>query len=348
VSSSPLTQFEREAREQASVLAARTAPGWETARQAAKLLDRGDVDYLVVAARGTSDNAARYAQYLLGLRARLLVALAAPWLYESASPPRLDRGAVLAISQSGRSPDIAAVLSAARSQGRPAIAMTNDPASPLAEVADLVVPLLAGEERSVAATKTYLASLHAVAQLAAALDGDPDFTKWFDRLPGLVDAAAEELFGTRSRFDPLADASLLTVVGRGLQFPTVHETALKVRELSGIPAEAFSLPDLIHGPVAALGQTGAMWLISTQGREQPDAAALAELSRDIGVSVVVSDRDELVRAGDVGVKIPPGLPDWVAPMLGVVPAQAAALRLGEVRGVDIDRPHGLHKVTLTK
>ena len=344
----PLSQFEREAREQASVLAARTARGWEMAHQASELLTRGDVDYLVIAARGTSDNAARYAQYLLGSHARLVVALAAPWLYESKTPPRLARGAVLAISQSGRSPDIAAVLSAARAQGRPAIALTNDTASPLAEVADLVVPLLAGEERSVAATKTYLASLHAIAQLGAALAADPASAPWFERLPELVGSAVEEQFGTRSRFDPLGEASRLTVVGRGLQFPTVHETALKVRELSGIAAEAFSLPDLIHGPIAGLGRSGALWLISTAGRQQPDGRALEELRREIGVSVVVSDQDELVGAADVGVRIPPGLPEWLAPLLGVVPAQAAALRLGELRGVDIDRPHGLHKVTLTQ
>jgi len=343
----PLTDFEREAREQASVLAARTAPGWDTARQAADLLSRGDVGYLVVAARGTSDNAARYAQYLLGSDARLLVALAAPWLYERDSPPRLAHGAVLAISQSGRSPDIAAVVSAARAQGRPAIAMTNDPSSPLAELADLVVPLLAGEERSVAATKTYLASLHAIAQLAAALAPEPARVAWFDRLPEFVDTAVEEQFGARSRFDPLAEASLLTVVGRGLQFPTVHETALKVRELSGIPAEAFSLPDLVHGPIAALGPSGALWLISTAGREQPGADALAELSRDVGVRVVVSDHEELLAAADVRVTMPSGLPEWVAPLVAAIPAQAAALRLGELRGVDIDRPHGLHKVTLT-
>ena len=157
-----LSYLESEAREQGEMLAGRTAHGWEQARAAAGLLRRADVDYLVVAARGSSDNAARYAQYLLGLEARLPVALAAPWLYSSAAPPVLARGAVLAISQSGRSPDITGVVTAAREQGRPTIVLTNDPASPLAVGADVVVPLLAGVERSVAATKTYLASLHAI------------------------------------------------------------------------------------------------------------------------------------------------------------------------------------------
>lgn len=330
------------------MLAARTDHGWESARTASKQLARDDVDYLVIAARGTSDNAARYAQYLLGNDARLVVALAAPWLYESELPPRLERAAVLAISQSGRSPDVAAVLAAARAQGRPTIAITNDPRSPVGELAEVVVPMLAGEERSVAATKTYLASLHAIAQIASCLRGDEGRETWFARLPELIAAATDELFTTRRRFDPIARITLLTVVGRGLQFPTAYETALKVREVSAVPAEAFSPPDLIHGPIAALGQGGGLWIVSTAGREQPDEAAFETLAGGVGVTVAVSDRDGLVEAADVGVRIPPGIPEWAAPMLAVIPAQAAALRLGELRGVDVDHPFGLHKVTLTR
>ena len=154
-----------------------------------------DVDYLVVAARGTSDNAARYAQYLLGLCARLPVALAAPWLYSGDAPPLLSRGAVMAISQSGCSPDVIGVLAAGRAQSRPTVAITNDPDSPLAAEADVVVPLLAGVERSVAATKTYLASLHAIAQIALCLRPDPIDDGWFDGCPGSSPWSARQLEG---------------------------------------------------------------------------------------------------------------------------------------------------------
>jgi glutamine---fructose-6-phosphate transaminase (isomerizing) len=338
---SRLSQLEVEIREQGDVLAARTDAGWEPASRAADVLCRDDVDHLVIAARGTSDNAARYAQYLLGTEARLPVGLAAPWLYSSDSPPVLARGAVLAISQSGRSPDIIRVVSVARSQGRPTVAITNDVFSPLAAAADVVVPLLAGEERSVAATKTYLASLHAVAQITACLCWKAA-SGWFARVPELVSMMAEEQLATRSRFDKLERARLVTVVGRGLQFPTAYETALKVRELSGIPAEAFSLPDLMHGPIAAVRRSGAVWLVSTAGRERPEPIGFD------GVTVAVSDRDDLVAAADIGVLVEPGLPQWVAPMVAVIPGQAAALRLGELGGVDLDQPHGLRKVTLTR
>src|SRR5262249_31124509 len=160
------THLESEIREQGAALAARAEAGWEAAGEAAVLLACARIDQLVIAARGSSDNAARYGQYLLGLDGGLVVGLAAPWLYgHGHRAPRLPGAAVLGISQSGRSPDIVAVLEAARHQGRPTIAITNEPGSPLARIADVVIPLGVGEERSVAATKTYIASLHALAQL---------------------------------------------------------------------------------------------------------------------------------------------------------------------------------------
>jgi glucosamine--fructose-6-phosphate aminotransferase (isomerizing) len=341
------SQLEREIREQGDVLAARTSSAWESAERAADALRRADVDYAMIAARGTSDNAARYAQYLLGVMTRLPVGLATPWLYSSDTPPLLSRGALIAISQSGRSPDIVGVMQAARAQARPTIALTNDVASPLARATEIVVPLLAGEERSVAATKSYLASLHAIAQIAACLRPDLERTSWFERLPGLVSAAVEEQLAQRSRFDPLDGATLLTVIGRGLELASAHETALKVRELSGIPAEAFSLPDLIHGPIAALQSSGAIWTISTSGHHQPDRATLEQLRAVAGISVVVSDNADLLSLGDISIEMQSGLPQWVAPILAVIPAQAAALRLGERRGVNLDHPRGLTKVTLT-
>jgi glucosamine--fructose-6-phosphate aminotransferase (isomerizing) len=159
--------------------------------------------------------------------------------------------------------------------------------------------------------------------------------------------AADAHLEGRSRFDPLRRASLVTVVGRGLELATAYETALKLRELSGIPAEAFSLPDLIHGPVAGLRPSGAVWLLSTSGRDQPDQDALARIRRATGLSVAVTDAEDLLALADIGVRLEPQLPQWLAPILAVIPAQAAALRLGELRGADLDRPTGLEKVTLT-
>ena len=342
------THLEREIRAQPEVLARRLAPGRGAAERAAAVLREADVAQIVIAARGSSDNAARYAQYLFGLEARLPVALATPWLYGEEHPPLLRGAGVIAISQSGQSPDIVAVARTAREQHRPTVAITNDVDSPLAAAVDVVVPMLAGPERSVAATKTYLASLHALAQISEALHPDPERTAWFERLPERLRAWVDDQLDDRDRFDPLARASAVTVVGRGLQFSTAFETALKIRELSGIPAEAFSLPDLLHGPVAALPRGGALWQLGIGGRRQPDAAAFAALGRASAAAVAVSDDPEVLALADIPVAIDSDLPQWLGPLFAVVPGQAAALRLAELRGVDIDRPPGLTKVTLTR
>jgi glucosamine--fructose-6-phosphate aminotransferase (isomerizing) len=238
--------------------------------------------------------------------------------------------------------------------------LTNDLDSPLAAGADALLPLRAGPERSVAATKTYLCSLHAIAQLAACLSAAPGVAAgaglsaagrdhdWFERLPDLVSRVVEEQLDARSRFDPLDPLSLLTVVGRGLQLATAHETALKVRELAGMATEAFSVPDLMHGPVAGLSSRGGIWLVSTHGRAAPDVPTLNDLRTRTGLVVAVADHEELLEAADIAVRVPDEVPDWVAPIVAVLPGQVAALRLGELRGVDLDRPHALSKVTLTR
>jgi glucosamine--fructose-6-phosphate aminotransferase (isomerizing) len=340
------SRLEQEIREQGDVLRRRLEHDGDGAVRAARVLR--DVDHLVIAARGTSDNVARYAQYLLGRDARLLVSLAAPSLYgDPNGAPRLGRAAVAAISQSGQSPDVVGVLAAARAQGRPTLALTNDVESPLAAQADVVIPLLAGPERSVAATKTYVASLFAIAQVAEALAPQPGRGAMLAQLPSLVDALVEEQLAGRERFQPLGDAAFITVTGRGLQYGTAHETALKIRELTGIPAEAFSPPDLVHGPIAAVGGAAAVWLVATERPVAADVGALWDRLRGRARTLVAVARDpEVLAAADVAVALP-DVPDWAAAILAAVPAQAAALRLAEARGMDIDAPVGLEKVTRT-
>ena len=131
----------------------------------------------------------------------------------------------------------------------------------------------------------------------------------------------------------------MTVVGRGLQFPTAYETALKIRELSGIPAEAFSPPDLMHGPIAALGASGARLAGEHVRARAAGPGELDALARDAGLTVAVSDDDGVLAGADIGVADRrPGCREWLAPMVAVIPGQAAALRLGELRGVDARSP----------
>ena len=344
------TELEREMREQGGELASRAERGWADAKAAAELLGREDVDYLMVVARGSSDNAARYGQYLLGAEAGLTVALAAPWLFrQGRRPPSLARAAVLAISQSGQSPDVAAVLAAARDQGRPTLAITNDPASPMAALADVVIDLRVGPERSVAATKTYTASLHALAQITALLGASQDWREWLDRLPTIISETVDAQLESRRRFDPLAGFAPLTAVGRGLDYATAFETALKVRELSGRPAEAFSPPDLIHGPIAAIQGSTVLWAVSSGADTSPETLdAVQGVCVRAGLRIAVSADPRILALADIAVPIPKRLPAWAAAIVAIVPGQAAALRLAELDGIDVDAPHGLSKVTMTR
>jgi glucosamine--fructose-6-phosphate aminotransferase (isomerizing) len=336
------TLLESEIAAQGSVLAERAPGGQRAASHAARILSHEDVEHVVIAARGSSDNAARFAQYLFGEELGIQVGLAAPSLFRQVErAPRLAHAAAIGISQSGRSPDVVGVLAAASAQGRPTIAITGDTRSPLAAEADVVVPLLTGEERSVAATKTYLASLHAIVQIAEALAPTRARGEWLERLPALVDAMAGAMLDDRGRFDALLGAPHIAVTGRGLAFATAHESALKLRELTGIPAEAFSPADLMHGPIAALQRAGAAWLVDP-GDE------LGAIAARVATTVVVSADARALDRATIPILLPEGLPRWVAVILAVLPAQAAALRLAERHGVDVDRPHGLRKVTLTR
>src|SRR5205085_3326415 len=209
--------LERELREQPAALARLLERQGEHADKLATLLRRRDVRYLLIASRGSSSNAARYAQYLLGRASRVPVAFATPSLYTLyEQPPRLEGALVVGISQSGESPDVKAVVEEARRQGRPTIALTNAPESPLARAAEAVLPLEAGEERSVAATKTYLNSLGAIALLFAASTGDAQARLELERMPSHVAAQLEQSVRDVAAIDRYASIEGGTVVGRGI------------------------------------------------------------------------------------------------------------------------------------
>jgi glucosamine--fructose-6-phosphate aminotransferase (isomerizing) len=345
-----MSLLETEIREQPGIVASRARAGMSAAQEASALLRGASVSYLAVAARGSSDNAARFAQYLFGRHLGLATYLAAPSLYADERPPDMSDSAVLAISQSGQSPDIVRVLGVARDQGRPTIAFTNDPESPLAAQADVIVPLLAGPERSVAATKTYTATLHALGQLAVAL-GATELAADLTRLPDLLETTIAEAFDHSAlELSPRsgsASSPPLTAVGRGTGFATAAETALKIREVAGVRAESYPVPDLLHGPVAANGPDSNAWVICSPGH--PDGYwddVLATLVTG-GVRVfALVERDTRV-ASTTCIDLPAGLAGWVFDALAVVHGQVAALRLGEAGAVDVDRPRGLRKVTLT-
>lgn len=306
--------------------------------------------HAVIAARGSSDNVARYAKYVLGLRNRLSVALAAPSLPGIYGVvPRWDDALVIGVSQSGQSPDVVGVVEAATDRGHPAIALTNDPSSPLARAATMVVDIGAGEERAVAATKTYTASLLGMALVSIALDDASGAMSPWSELAAVPAALAATV---RAQPDTvpgwLVKGQHLVVAGRGLNHCTALESALKVRELTGIRAEGFSPPDLLHGPIAAVGPGSAALLI---GPAEPGIAGLWPLLdplRSTGARLVAATGEpELVEAVDHVLPLVAQPAPWLTPMTAVVAGQVLAMRLAAERGRDLDQPPGLQKVTRT-
>jgi glucosamine--fructose-6-phosphate aminotransferase (isomerizing) len=316
---------------------------------AAEEVRRRPPRYAVIAARGSSDNAARYAQHVLGRLCGLPVALATPSLHTVYDAPvRYTDGLVLGISQSGASPDVIAVLAAARAQGCVTVAITNDPGSPMAAAATHVIPLQTGVEASVAATKTYTTSLAAVAALAAAIAADEPRRR---ELAGVADAMERQLSRTAG-LDAAADAAAawqrLAVIGRGANYATAFEAALKIKELAAVAAEPASPADFLHGPVAMLdpGFPVLAVLPSARGGAAVRDVLAAAHGRDADITVIAGDDYAAAAPGERRLSVEPG-PEWLSPLCAVVPAQLLAVGAAEHRGVDVDRPAGLQKVTRT-
>lgn len=351
VDGAALDRLRREIGEQPEVAARllRSAAG-PVARVAEIARARG-VRYVVIAARGTSDNAALYAQYVLGLRNGLPVALATPSLTTLyGATPRYEDALVVAISQSGASPDVRAVVEAARAQGAPTVAITNDPRSPLAGAAELVVDLDAGEERSVAATKTYSAELVVIALLSVALDADGADRAALAALPGQLASALDVDAEAAAIARDQAGLDGVVVLGRGLGYATVREWSLKLKEIAGLPADPYSVADFMHGPSALLRPGGAVFTPVAPGRARDSLVAdLARLRDERGAELFVVSGDPDARAlGRWSLAVPTRHPEWLDPIIAIAPLHVHAVHLALARGIDPTRPHGLSKVTLTR
>ena len=320
-----------------------------TLAYAAEVQRQHSIKYVLIAARGTSDNAARYGQYLLGARNRLAVGLATPSLFSIyGQPPRLDEALVIGISQSGQSADIVAVLTEAKRQGAPTLALTNHVSSPLATQADHVIPLHAGEERAVAASKTYTAELMALAMLTCGLSGNRDDIDQLQHLPSAVREVLEQEATIAAAVERYRYLELCVVLGRGYNYATAFEIALKLKELSYLIAEPYSSADFMHGPVALISGDLPALVVAPSGRMFDTIQSFcAELQARGAELIVVSDNQELLDSATTPMPLPEGLPEWLSPIVAVVPGQLFALHLTLVKGHDPDQPRGLHKVTST-
>ena len=340
----------QEIHEQPDVIAQFAQEGHGAVEQLAVYMRDADIRQIVVAARGTSDNAARYAQYLLGASNRLPVMLTTPSLFTFYNrPPRFAPNTlVLGISQSGKSPDIVSVLAEGRRQGCMTAAITNSVESPLAEQADHIVELGAGEERSVAATKTYTAQLFAVGFLSAHLAGDNERIGLLRQAPNLLRQTLDmnsEVEGLAERYRYMRNC---VVVGRGFNYSTTFEIALKLKELTYTLAEPYSSADFLHGPVSLIEPAFPVIVVAPSGVLATEMGEFLGQLRSLEAELLCVSNDEtLLESGRTRFPFPP-VPEWLSPLLAIVPGQLFALYLSAARDYDPDRPRGLRKVTETR
>jgi glucosamine--fructose-6-phosphate aminotransferase (isomerizing) len=306
-------------------------------------------DYVIIAARGSSDHAATYAQYAWTAFGGYPVALATPSLhtmYQKA--PRMNNALVVGISQSGQSPDIIAVLEEGKRQGRPTLAITNDGSSPLAAMADHVIELHAGPERSVAATKTYLAQMVVMILFAAAWHGDRQRLTEVQQLPDIIATALQGNDEIAQRAERYRYMEECVVIGRGYNYSTSFELALKLKELTYVMATSYSSADFRHGPIATIDSGTPTILIMPTGATFQDMLELTgELQQRGAELLVISDSAQALAAAKTPLPLKEGVPEWLSPVPAIIPGQLLAMHLTISKGYNPDVPRGLNKITLT-
>jgi glucosamine--fructose-6-phosphate aminotransferase (isomerizing) len=341
--------FLREIEEQPAALLRLVEQSASFGRVAAEILERGATTIRMVG-HGSSDNAASYGVYAFGLLPRwtaLRDSISLTVYYGA----ELDMAGstVLALSQSGRTPDVVEYLVRARRAGAFTVALTNDPASALATAAEAVLPLEAGPEQAVAATKTYTNQVAALALLAAHAAGsgerfETDLRATAETMRALVPEVRDRITSIAVSF---AFAGRMFVIGRGAEFATAREIALKLLETCRVAAEPLTATDLAHGPVAALDPLFPVWAIASDDETLPAVLEAVERAHEAGATIIASGSAAgSVRGAAYSLPVPAPASPLLSPLLSVVPGQLFAWALARTKGLDPDEPRGLSKVTL--
>jgi glucosamine--fructose-6-phosphate aminotransferase (isomerizing) len=336
------TRMYREAAAAPAVVRSQLAANREALEELGDTLRSFAPRAVVTCARGSSDHAATYARYLIETRAGLLASSAAPSI-SSLYASKADFRSVLliVISQSGASPDLLAAANAAKAAGAFVLALVNVEGSPLAKVASRAIPLGAGTESSVAATKSYIASLSAIVQLVGNWTQDHELLRALDEAPERL-AAAWQLDWSAA-LESFRAASSLYVVARGLGLGVAQEAALKLKETCGLHAEAFSSAELRHGPLALVGRGFPVLALAQHDEALADVEALAAELAGVGADVLIAGSEV------PGVRALPavGAHPAIEPLLLIQSFYRHANALALARGRDPDRPPHLRKVTET-
>ena len=307
------------------------------------------ITQVVIAARGTSDNAARYAKYLFGAVNHLQVALATPSLYSIYKrPPKLYNSLVLGISQSGKSPDIVKVIEEAKHQGMLTATITNYPQSDLSKMGEYKINLHAGEERSIAATKTYTSELATIALLSAMLANDQSMLNVLEKAPSFLNHVLEMEALAMDIAQQYLEMRYCIVIGRGFNYATAFELSLKLKELTYTMVEPYSSADFLHGPLAVVEAGFPVIVFAPSGAMIEEMKALLDTLKQRHASIIaISDDAEILKASHVPFQLPLSVPEWFSPITSIIPGQMLAMYLAYLRGHDVDNPRAIKKITET-
>jgi glutamine---fructose-6-phosphate transaminase (isomerizing) len=339
-----MTAMLRESREAPQVVARMLESNAALCRDLGERLRASPPPFAVTCARGSSDNAATFAKYLLEIHSGLVTASVGPSVTSVyAARPRMRDALFLAVSQSGRSPDILHLANAGREDGALTVALVNDTSSPLAESCEVVLPLHAGPEKSVAATKSFISALAASLQLVAHWSQDKSLLEALDTLPDVLEQAA--VTDWSAALPMLSSANNLFVVGRGVGFAVAQEAALKLKETSGVHAEAMSAAELMHGPWTLAGEHFPIVVLSQRDETLSGVNDLVTKLNEQGVPVVVAGAAE----GPATVMLPSveDIHPFIAPIAMIQSFYPLVNAIAQARGRNPDNPARLRKVTET-
>lgn len=338
-----ISKMIEEARSASSCVARQLGHDEERYAQLGAALRAASFNTALTIARGSSDHAAAYCAYLIMARmGKVVASLPMSLITLNKAPIETANTLAISISQSGQSPDVIEPIVYFRRGGATTVALVNDIASPLAQAAEWAMPLHAGTEQSVAATKSFITSLVAGARLVAHWQNDPALLAGLQALPdALASAAMADWSGA---LDVLAPARNIMVVGRGISFPLALEAALKLKETSALQAEAFSGAEIRHGPMALIEDGYPLLVFATRGPTQAGVLALAAEMRGRGARVILAAPAD-VAGRDLTLPVA-ATPD-LDPIVAVQAFYIMAAQLAKARGMDPDSPRHLSKVTRT-
>lgn len=308
------------------------------------------VPLVATLARGSSDNAVTYFTYLVGRSLGLPVASLPPSLVTLYQAPLAVMGALgIGVSQSGESTDVVEGLRALKAAGAMTVAVTNRPGSRLEQAADHTLQQHAGDEKAVAATKTFTSQMMVLARLVAEWSNDDALRAALQAVPDAVDELLSDTEAITLAAQRLTHASAIYVLGRGFSYGPAQEVALKLKETAYLDAEAYSSAEFQHGPIAVVDPGDPLILLGTEDASLVTNSEVATRLRELGTDLtVISSAPSLLEAATTPVPLPTGLHEATVGFLLVVAGQLLSASLADARGIDADAPRHLRKVTLTR